>query len=337
MSDYSGRKVAYGFAIEGVRGVAEADPQVYIPHLDQDFTDKQEKALNNSALGVLDVNNDSIVVKEWSEGKFDAKVQSNNFGYLLLAAFGSVSSGAGVAVGTRSHTFSSNNSNQSQSLTVFKYTPNESLAYALAVVNTLEIEAVVGEYVKASLALISKKGASDTLTPAYDTEDEIEFTAKHLNLYMDDYGTAFATVVSAGDNYPVKSVKIKLDRMAEAYFETGSVTPYEIHNKGFDVTLEVEKRYSDTTFKVLSQDNTKKACVVVMENTDEEIGTNGNPLLQFNLPKVVVNDHEPSEGLEDIAEESFTLQGLFDTDSGLQCQAVLVNTVQEYVAPEESS
>lgn len=337
MSDYSGRKVAFGFAIEGVRGTAETDPQVYIPHLDQDFTDKQEKALNNSALGVLDVNNDSIVVKEWSEGKFDSKVQSNNFGYLLLAAFGSVASEAGVAVGTRKHTFSSNNSNQSQSLTVFKNTPNESLAYSLAVVNTLEIEAVVGEYVKASLALISKKGTTQALTPAYDVEDEIEFTAKHINLYMDDFGTSFASVVSSGDNYSVKSIKLKIDRMAEAYYETGSVTPYEIHNKGFDVMIEVEKRYSDTTFKTLSQDNTKKACVIQMINTDEEIGTGGNPSLEFDLPKVVVNDHSPSEGLEDIAEESFTLQGLFDTDSGMQCKAVLVNTATEYVAPDESS
>ncbi len=334
MSDYTGRKVAYGFAIEGARGVLEAGPQIWIPHLDQDFKNKVETAVNNSALGVLDTNNDTIVTKEWAEGKFDAKVQSNNFGYILLAVFGTVNSTAGDDVGTRKHTFSRNNSNISQSLSIFKSTPNKSLGYALGVVSGMELEVVVGEYVKASINLISKKGTTISLTPTYSIETEAEFTAKHASLYVDDYGQA--DPVATGDEYPVKSVKIKLDRMAEAYFDTGSVTPTEIHNKGFDVTLEVEKRNTNNDFKTMEENATKKALVLLLVNDDIEIGTGGNPSLRFNLPKVAVKDHDESEGLEDIAEESFTIQGLFDTTSGKQCDAVLVNTTQEYVAPEES-
>lgn len=330
MSDYTGRKVAIGLAIEETRGTAEAAPQIWLPHLDQDFTDKQEKVLNESALGVLDTNNDAILVKQWAEGKIDGKVMSNAFGYILLAAFGLVASDDGTAVGTFDHTFTTNNDNESPTLTIFKSTPNEELAYALSVLNSLEIEIVVGEYVKYSASFISKKGTSVSVTPAYSIETEHEFTAKHLNLYIGNYGTAFATI-KAGSAYPVKSLKITLERSAEPYFETGTDTPTEIHNKAFNCSIEVEKRYSDLTFKTLAQGDTKKAIVIEVVNEDQTIGTGGHPALEFDLPKIIVNEHEPSEGLEDIAEESFTLQGLFDTVSGKQIQAILTNIVEEYV------
>jgi hypothetical protein len=331
MVDSTGRKVSYGFAIEEVRGTAEAAPDVWIPHLDQDFQDVPEKILNESALGVLDSYNDAILVKEHSEGKFDCKVQSNNFGYLLLAAFGLVETASGTAPGTYDHTFTPSNSNQSQSLTVFKYSPQQELAYALSVVSSIELEVAVGDYIKASISFMGKKGETVDITPAFSVEQEIEFTAKHLNLFMGNYGTSFATI-KGGSAIPVKTLKINIDRKVEAYFETGSVTPTELHNKGWEVKVEVEKRFSDTTYKALNQADTMKAIVVQMVNDDQTIGTGGHPALEFQLPKVAVTDHSLSEGLEDVAEESFTLQGLFDSSVGNSIVAILTNIVSEYAA-----
>lgn len=329
MADYSGRKVAYGFSREATRGTQAASVQAWIPHLDADFGDKQEAVTNESALGVLDNMNDSALVKEWAEGKFDCKLQSNNAGWLLYAAFGSVSSAAGVAAGTYKHTFTRNNSNQGAALTIFKNTPNETLAYVLATLTSLEFEAVVGEYVKLSSSFIAKKGASQASTPAYSVEQEIEFTTKHLQLFVGNYGDSVATI-TAGAAIPLKSIKGTIDRMAETYHESGTNTPTEIHTKGNDVKFEVEKRFKDLVFKALAQSDTKKAIVIRLINTDQTIGTGGNPSIQFHLPKVSVIEHEVDEGLEDIAEESFTFQGLFDTTAGKQADCELVNTVANY-------
>lgn len=332
MSDYSGRKVAYGIKKEASRGVVAGAPTFWVPHLDgSQVTDKQEKALNNSAMNVLDTNNDSIVTKEWAEGSLVTKVQSNNVGLLLFAAFGSVATVAdSPVVGAHRHTFSSNNSNQAPSLTLYKKTPNEDLAYPLSVVKSIELDAVVGEYVKVTVEFLGRKGETTSQTVAYATDQELEFTSKYLRMYVADYGEADPK--NNGTEYPVKSLKVKIDRGVDAYYESGSVTPIEMHNKMFDATLEIEKRYSDTTFKTLAQNNDKKVVLVELINTDDTIGTgdDGNPALSFELPSVVVNDHETSEGLEDVAEESFTLQGLFDTTSAKQIECILDNEVASY-------
>lgn len=326
-NDFIGRRISYGAAKEVTRGTAAAAAAFWLPHLEADMQDKQTKALNESALGVIDKNNDSIVTEEWAEGKIGAKVQANSFGLILLAAFGQVASTNGTVAGTYKHTFDRANSNLSQSLTLFRKDPINDVRYVLSVLKSLEIEIVTGEYVKYTANFISRKGETTANTVAF-TVDEQEFTSKYGALKL----AAAAAGLNAATAVSIKSAKIKIEREAEAYYQVGSVTPAEIHNKTFDVSIEVEKRYSDNTYKNAAHNNTHQALSLALVNTDDKIGTNndGNPSLTFTLPKVVVSEWELDQGLDDVVMESFTIQGLFSLADGYQARAELVNEVATY-------
>lgn len=326
-NDFIGRRISYGAAREVTRGTGAATATHWLPHLEADLQDKQTKALNESALGVIDKNNDSIVTEEWSEGKIVGKVQVDSFGLILLAALGSVTSTAGTVGGTYKHTFDRLNSNLAPSLTLFRHDPVNDVRYVLSVLKSLEIEIVTGEYVKYTANFIGRKGATNANTVAF-VETEAEFTSKYGQLKL-------ATTVAglpAAQAVSIKSAKIKIEREAEAYYQVGSVTPAEIHNKTFDVTLEVEKRYSNNTYKDAAHNNTKYALSLGLVNTDDKIGTanNGDPSLTFTLPKVVVSEWELDQGLDDVVMESFTLQGLFSLADGYQMRAELVNETASY-------
>lgn len=326
-NDFIGRRISYGAAKETVRGTAAANAAFWLPHLEAGFQDKQTKALNESALGVIDKNNDSIVTEEWAEGNISGKVQINSFGLLLLAALGSVNSTAGTIAGTTKHTFTRLNSNLAPSLTLFKKDPVDDLQYVLSVLKSLEIEIVTGEYVKYTANFISRKGSSKTNTVSF-LVDEAEFTSKYGAL---KFGATVAAAKAASAT-SLKSAKITIEREAEAYYEVGSVTPAEIHNKTFDVTVEVEKRHSDNTYKNAAHNNLQQAIVLDLVNTDDKIGTanDGNPQLTFIMPKVVVSEWELDQGLDDVVMESFTLQGLFSLADAYQLQVELVNETVSY-------
>lgn len=321
MTDFIGRKIAYGIAKEAVRGTPQAAATYWLPHLEASLQDKQTKALNNSALGVIDKYNDSIVTEEYADGNIVGKVNIVSFGLILLAALGSESSPTDNTDGTYTHTFTRSNSNQSTAMTLFRKEPNNDLRFALSVLKSLTIEIVTGEYVKYTAEWITKVGVSATSTVAYT--DETEFTSKYATIKeaVDVAGLAAASAVS------VKSVKITLERESEAYYELGSVTPAEIHNKTFNVTVEVEKRNSDNTYKGYAFTNTKRAIEIALTNTDDLIGTSSDisPEIKFTMAKAVISEWDVAQGIDDIVMETFMAQGLFDLTAGYQLQATLTN------------
>jgi hypothetical protein len=323
MADFIGRKIAYGAAKETARGTPETTATYWLPHLEASMQDKQTKALNESALGVIDKYNDSIVTETYAEGNIVGKVNIKSFGLILLATMGAESAPTDNTDGTYTHTFTRDNSNQSKALTLFRKEPNTDLKFALSIIKSLVIEIVTGEYVKYTAEFVSKVGVTATSTVAYT--DETEFTSKYATIKEASLiaGLAAATAVS------VKSIKLTIERESEPYYALGSVTPAEIHNKTFNVSIEVEKRYSDNTYKGYAFGNNKRAVLISLSNSDDLIGTASDklPTITFQLPRTVVSEWEVDQGLDDIVMESFSLQGLFDLTTGYQMQATLLNTL----------
>lgn len=325
-NDFIGRKISYGAAKETTRGTAADAAAFWLPHLDADIQDKQTKALNESALGVIDKNNSSIVTEEWSEGKLEGKVMVESFGLILLAALNDHTA-TDQTNGTYKHVFKRLNSNLGTSLTLFRKDPVASIQYVLSVLSSLEISIETGEYVKFTANFVGRKSADVSNTVSFIV-DEAEFTSKYAAVKLGAYGTD----LTAAPAQSFKTATITIEREVEAYYELGSVTPKEIHNKTFDVTVAVEKRYSDDTYKDYAHGNTKLALQIDLKNTDDLIGTASDvePQLTFDLPKVVVSEYELSQGLDDIVTESLTLQGLFDTATSGQLSVTLVNTTATY-------
>jgi len=174
-------------------------------------------------------------------------------------------------------------------LTIFEKSPAADLKYELSCLKSLEIDIVTGEYVKYTADFIGRQGNPATSTVTF-VESEAEFTSKYCQLKM----AANKAGLAAAPRVSIKSAKVKIERNTEAYYEAGSVTPAEIHNKAFDVSFECERRYSDNTLKDASLKNTKYALELSMVNTDDKIGTakDENPSLKFTLPAVVISEWE---------------------------------------------
>lgn len=324
MSDYIGRKVAVGIGKETVRGTAVA-ASFWVRHLSLDFKRKGETVQNESALNRREKFSDSEIVKEWAEGKLEGKVNHKSIGLILLGAFGSVNSAANGVGGAYDHTFTLDQSNTPQSLTLSRKDPITSRRHALAMIKSLEITVEAGEYVKFSCDIVSKQGTDVANTVAY--VEEYEFTSK-------DAFVRFADAVADVDeatNSAIKSAKLTLDLGVEAYFEVGSTDPAEIHAAAVEVTGEVVARHSDNSYEDMYFTNVRKAMQIGFTNTAVDLDGNGvNPSLVFTLPQARITDYDTSNDLDAIVEQTMGITGELSLTEGYAVTAVLTNDVASY-------
>ena len=118
MSNYVGRKIAVGIARESVRGTAEATPEFYLRILSQNHKDKVEYLHSQGATGTIIENSSAEIDKQWGEGGFDAEIDAESIGLLMLALMGDVDSA--VEGDGYLHTFDlDETSAEHQSLTIF--------------------------------------------------------------------------------------------------------------------------------------------------------------------------------------------------------------------------
>lgn len=324
MPDQSGRRIAFGLGKETTRGTVAA-PAYWVQHLSADFQNTNEKIYNESVLGVLDKYNASEVVKDWAEGKIEGKVTDKAFGLLLLALFGTDT--AALHSGETAvwdHTFTETQTNTNQSLTVTRKDLNSDMRYALAMLKSLELTVVVGEFVKYSATFVSKKGATATDTVSYVVENEFKPKYATVKLASALAGLSGATAV------PIRDFKITFNKELNPYFVFGSNDPAEIFNTQFDVTGDFTLRYTDTTYEALFYADTKQAMSLDIKNTDVTLGTATSPELLITMPKVALSDWKIDQKPGSMTEQTVGFQGLFDIANGYQCRAVLTNAVSSY-------
>lgn len=140
---------------------------------------------DESSLGVIADAVDSYVTKRWAEGNIEGNVNVNNFGYAMLSAFGSVSSAETVGTGAYQHDFSVLESNEHPTLTIGVDDPVEGdLAFAGAMLESLEVSAEVGGFVTFTASYKSKKEASATHTVVYTTDYTL--LARHCGIKLAD-------------------------------------------------------------------------------------------------------------------------------------------------------
>lgn len=325
MAEFSGRKISVGIGKETVRGTAVA-ASYWVKHLDLDFIDKNEKVLNESALGVLDKFSQVEIVKEWAEGKLEGKVTDKTFGLILASLFGQVpTSVQRAAEGVYDHTYVQNQTNTGLSLTISRKDPNADKRYALAVLNKLEIECVVGEFIKFSAEYVSKKGVTTANTTAYVAENE--FVPKNAVAKF----AANLAGIGAASAIPVKSFKLSMERSVEPYFAFGSNEPAEIYNQEFEVKGDMTLRYINTTYEDLWRNNTSQAVDLNIINTGVVIGSGAsNPAVKFTLPEANVIEWDVDQSKDKIVEQTVGFQGLYNLAAAATLTAVLTNTQASY-------
>lgn len=324
MPAYIGRKAEIGIGKETVRGTAVA-PSFWLPKTDLTYDDKVNQAIDESSVGIIEDSTDARITETYAEGSMEGLIRDNSIGLLLLSVFGVEDYSADdPEAGVNTHTFTIGSDAQSQSLTVALKEPNSSKKFALAMIDTLEVKAVVNDFVKFTADFRSKAGASETYTPSYSTGNL--FVAQHATFRT----AADLAGLGAASDINIISCTLSIAKNVEDDHNLGSLSPSDILNKQVAIEGEIELLYKDTSFITALLSDTPKAMRLQLKNTDVTIGATSNPTLTFELAKAKFSEVTTPFGNDDLVKQTVSFKGFYSLSDALAIQAILINTNAAY-------
>lgn len=322
MGKYTGRDVKIGIAKESTRG--SATPSSYwIPRRDFDLDDKATVIIDNQGYGILEDSVNERVVAKWSEGSLKGIVRAKSIGLLLLNALGTSTPTSSSPVGGMwTHTLTVAQSHQHNSLTIEVDDPIiGDKAYALAMLNSLEIVADLNEFVIFNANFLARTATPTiaALTPSYVAEEN--FAAEEITIYT---GDSFATL--SATETEVKSVTLMIEKNIEKDEILGSVHPDDFLNKSLGITLTVEKTYETTKFK----DSYLSASPIAARFKILQTSGGSPRSLTVDLNQVKITEWSVEKGLDDIMLETMTMKSNFKIADSRMVEIRLANTVSAY-------
>lgn len=322
-----GKNLEIGISVEQDRGVAQAVAEKWVKKQTGNIFARAESKDDEISDGSLEDSSNSRIVKKWIEGDMDGVVHVDAIGYLLYNLYGSVVS-SWVAAGVYSHVFDLLNSVQHPSLAIFaKDGDIQQQVYNNCMVGTLEITAVVDDYVKFSTSFIGKDEAVNSDTPSYDTE--YDFIGKDVSVKVSDTegGLSGATPLEA------RSVSINFNTNLLPDHILGQLAPEDVYNTTSMIEGELVLTYADTTFKDMHLGDTAKYMEITIQGS-QDIGETENPAIVILLHKVKVSSWDRSGGRDEIVTETVGFKAYRNTSDGKQSEITLQNNTPEYaVAP----
>ncbi len=324
MSKFIGRLVDVGIAKEASRGTAESAATFWLPKISLTLDDGIEQTIDESSHGIIEDATDAKVVGKFATGEIEGHIGDQSFGLLLLAAFGTVTTGSAQETVVYPHTFTVEQSAQHDSLTLFLDDPNQDYKYALAVLETLEIEAMLGQFAKYRASFRSKAGETATLSPSYTAENH--FLPQHITLkYADDEDD-----LGSGTTVNVRSFKASINKNIEDDRKLGSLDQVDILNKQFSVEGTLELVFDANTFKTFMLTDAAKAVRLELENTDVTIGDTLHPKLTIDMAKAKFSSFEKNYENDGVVTATVNFKAFYSTTESEMITAVLTNLKTSY-------
>lgn len=324
MAKFLGRTADIGIAKEGTRGTAEAAAAFWIPKLSMSYDDGIEQAIDESSLGVIADSADAKVIGKFATGDLEGYIGDKSIGLLLLSALGTVNTTGPAETSVYTHAFTVDQSAQHDSLTIFLDDANQDYKYALGMIDSLQIDAELGQFAKFSASFRSKAGETATLTPSYTAENR--FLPQHITLKYaadeDDLGTG--TAVS------VRAVNLTISKNIEDDRKLGSLDPVDILNKQLSIEGSMELVFDANTFKTEMLADTAKAIRLELTNSDVTIGTTLKPKITIDLAKVKFSQFERNYANDEIVTATVSFKAFYSTTESEMITVDLVNEQASY-------
>ena len=324
MTKFIGRLADIGIAKEASRGSAEASVDFYLPKVSLSIDDGIEQTVDESSIGVIEDSANASVIGKFAAGEVEGNLFDKSFGLWLLAALGSVSTSGPAETTVYTHAFSVLQGAQHPSLTLFFDDPNQDYKYALAMLETLELDVMLGQYARYKAAFRSKPGATATLSPSYSAENH--FLPQHGSLKVAT-NLAGLGAASATD---IRSIRLTISKNVEDDRKLGSVEAADILNKQLAVEGTIELVFDSNTFKTEMLADTAKAMRIRLTNSDVTIGSTLNPQLTIDLAKVKFSKFERSFANDDIVTATVDFKGLYSLADTSMITAELKNEQASY-------
>lgn len=319
-----GRLINIGLGKEVTRGTAVA-ATYWLPKSTMSFFDKATKAVSQMNYGNIGDGNQELVALKWADGTIETDLQSKSFGLILLATFGTLSSGSFSSA--YKHTYTLQNDNAHDSLTLWYRDSAEPLNYffEMAMIDALTIKATPEDVVKATIKFTSKSSEdTGTLTPAYVAEDK--FVGRHVNLKL----ASLASGLTAASKIYPKNFEITFTKNILRDHVLSTVQPYDIVNQKFEITGSFEIDKGDATYRNLMLNGTYNAMRLDIVNTDVTVGAT-NPAFRIDLSRCSFDSWEVKEENDAVVTQKINFRALYDiTNGNIINDCYLVNAVASY-------
>ena len=323
MAKFIGRQQEVGIAREATRGTI-VTPTFWVPKVNYTTEDKAQKATFQGNYGsIASPGDDSLVSQKWSEGDLEPEAQDKIIGLLLYAMFGSLSSATFASV--KKHTLTVQESVQPTTLSLFLKDPIGTIAYAMAMVNSVEFSWELGELVKARVNFIAKAHKDFTAqTPTYTAQNK--FAHNHLIFKI----AADAASLDAASKINLQSLTLRIERSVIRENALGTVQPIDILSRSFKISGTIKLTHEDRTYRNYMLDGNKKAIRIDTVNSAVTIGST-NPAFRFDIGVAHFDSWEPAHPLEDISTQEISFEALYDVaNSKIINDAYVVNETTSY-------
>lgn len=320
-SPYTGRRSGIGLSKESSRGVTGASVDYWLPFAAYSFNEKVQKVRDDSGFSVIETPRTADIVKAWNEGDIEFNVRDLSFGLILLNLFGTETFATNTPEsGVGQHTFTVAQSNQHQSLSVYKKTPIETLVSTGCMINQFQLRAVLDQYVRCNIGLMGKMFAADSAAISYVTENRFRPQDVQVKIAATANELAGASVQAT-----MRSMTITVNKNVQEYQGLSSVTPVDFVNRGYEVRLEFELALETTTFKNYTLLNQLRAMSIKLINNDVIIGTSTKPNLELILDQIDFDPFDIDEALENVAIIKMTGIAHYNQTNSRMWRAILQN------------
>lgn len=310
MTKIIGGRINLGIAREATRGVC-LKPFRWTPWVTFGFDDKVTTKDSEEALGVIEDSHAKDVIEKYAEGDIEGEIRDESIGYFFYALLGTLTSSAAVVASSYDHTFNTANTNQHQSLTLSTEDPNGDKMFCLAMINTLAINAVLGEYVKFTTGFISK-GSVDTAVDSNTGDKGLEhkFRAQDVRIKLATNRAGLA----AASEIKVQSLSLTFTKNLLRKQMLGTVQPDDIINQSFMVEGEFQLPYENQTYRDLMLNNTYNAIEIKLTNTSVTLtdGAGVYPTITIVLPRCGFKDWTPDRPKGELVEQTIGFKAYYD-------------------------
>lgn len=323
MSEAIKRLYNLGIAKEATRGT-KAVPSFWLKAL-SDIQDKIEPVKTERAFGRIEASEDMVIGKKFSSGSISGEIFDKSFGLFALGALGSVSSAVTGDAGVYAHVFTILQSSQHPSFTIVeKRSDVEQVAYVNSVIESLNIEFAMNDYIKFTAMMRGKSKVADTSSPTYVSENY--FMAKNVTTKIADTYAG----LSAGTELCLKALSLDVVKTIQDDECLGHDEPTDFLNQEIKVTGSMELYFSSVYERDYALNNTIKAMQIEIEDTNTTIGTTSHPKLTIKLAKVKFEQPEISNNNNEIVRLVLPFEAYYSASDALEIEATLVNTQVSY-------
>ena len=320
MSRYIWRKINVGFGKETTRWTA-VTPAIRVPKASLDFEDKSEKVIDESSIGVIEDSFDGHVSKQYAEWSFECNVYANAIWLILLNVFWNVSTS--WSSGEYTHAFSVAETNQHQSLTIGLADDTQDRQFPLAMVNSFELNASTGDFVKVTADFRSKKWADASLTPSYS--NDFALLGKNVQVYLAD-SVSWLDSVNA---IKATNCTLTINKNLEDVDVLWSVEPDDFCNAQFTVEWSIELLWDNEDYKDMFMDWDKKAIRIEIIDSNSTLST-WHPTLSFDLASVIITEFAKTQDNDALVRQGLTLKALYSMSDSKMITAKLINSQSSY-------